>query len=1113
MKSNNITYKLKAKINDYKYLKKVKVHLQKEEYQQAKDVLINHINNKQNDDYNYLLGVVYYYQQAYNLSLDSLQHVSESKINTVSRYQALCYQKLEQWECATQNWDCYKATNSELTDQDYCDYVYVCYKSNQKPVVPVTINIYELMTKYGHHQYAIKSLEDNKEIDEHKKYLRLANSYLKIFDYLQTIKYSNLALNIEESDEAYYLLAVGYNRQGNNQQALEAINKIKHFKADYNYIYLKGLILKQLELFDEAASHFYHSQPEDKLTTPNIIKLETYIKAEQAYSSGDYVRAEELYIDSMYQYQGHSQLLHLKIGNCLYHLNQYEQAANYYLQSRIDQGHQIHSTDKGGQYRRVVNFNQFSDNLQIDDQIVMYLSYTGANFFGSPLAIFNQLVLNPNLKHFIVLKDIKNIDSKLLNNDNVYVVKYNSTLHYRILASAKLLITNTSLPFAYSPRSEQQVLNTWHGTPLKHLGYDVKHASYLESRNVVNSLMTSTHISYPNQYTYDCFNSAYHLHNLTDSVSQVTGNPRDDLMLNITIEDKEKIRSLLNIDPTKKTVLYAPTYRDNVKGRKPFTTKPIEDLVANLANNEQINFIYKGHYIDKLETNNVNKIDPNQLLSVVDILITDYSSICIDFLPLNRPIILFPYDLEKYKQDRGLYIELEQITADICYTKEDVQECINGKLDNYQISENQQDASARFCTHSDGQATSRVLELLTNEPQPKGEKRKMLIYGGNILRINGIAKSFMNFFANIDQTKYQVDVVVTQGMFKEGLSEQNIEIILNSGANLIFDYGTRSKTEEEQAALDLLISEGQYLNEEHKRKCESVYKRNINRLFGRNQYDVAIDYGSGYATGVNKLFAFIECPKKILVLHSDMVEEQKIRFPKLKISFLTYDKFDQILSVSNSVNQVNMQNLGSKFNISNSKFGVLENLIDFDQIVTSAHLPLEVNSDEQYYGKFKTFVSIGRYSQEKNHVLAIKSFASRCKSDDKLLIIGSGPEEHRLQTLINDLGMESNVKLLGYRTNPYNYLKRSSGLLFPSLHEGQGLVILEALSLNIPYIAIDIPATSELHANYGGGIIAENTTQSYERAIAEISSSNYKYANKFVASIYNQNIIEYINNF
>ena len=76
----------------------------------------------------------------------------------------------------------------------------------------------------------------------------------------------------------------------------------------------------------------------------------------------------------------------------------------------------------------------------------------------------------------------------------------------------------------------------------------------------------------------------------------------------------------------------------------------------------------------------------------------------------------------------------------------------------------------------------------------------------------------------------------------------------------------------------------------------------------------------------------------------------------------------------------------------------------------------------------------------------------------KLVLVGDGPERERIQQRVDQLGLDKNVFFTGLVKNPYPYIAMSRGVLLPSLHEGQPMVILEASCLGIPVFASDIDA-------------------------------------------------------
>lgn len=127
---------------------------------------------------------------------------------------------------------------------------------------------------------------------------------------------------------------------------------------------------------------------------------------------------------------------------------------------------------------------------------------------------------------------------------------------------------------------------------------------------------------------------------------------------------------------------------------------------------------------------------------------------------------------------------------------------------------------------------------------------------------------------------------------------------------------------------------------------------------------------------------------------------------------------------------------------------------------------------------------IGRLEKEKRAEIALQALAdARAAGHDAgLTIVGEGKEEALLRALTRSKGLERFVEFVGRRDDITPYLKEADAVLVPSVYEGYGLVIVEALASGVPVIATDVGVARE-----SGAIIAD--AQSFSETVLQWISS------------------------
>ena len=200
--------------------------------------------------------------------------------------------------------------------------------------------------------------------------------------------------------------------------------------------------------------------------------------------------------------------------------------------------------------------------------------------------------------------------------------------------------------------------------------------------------------------------------------------------------------------------------------------------------------------------------------------------------------------------------------------------------------------------------------------------------------------------------------------------------------------------------------------------------------------DVVIDYYDG---NWFKLFSNINKQKKIVFFHT-ILEKLHI-YKKIDVVKNIYDEYVVLTDGAKK----ELLDLG----ILENKIKKIYNIVPIDDIL--------IKAEEKFEKKDDYFVMIGRLvNDSKDYLTVIEAFADS-EIKEKLYIVGDGPYKNQLEIKIKELNLESKVKLLGNKKNPYPILKNSKGLILSSKYEGLSNVILEALVLGKPVIATSCP--------------------------------------------------------
>jgi len=293
------------------------------------------------------------------------------------------------------------------------------------------------------------------------------------------------------------------------------------------------------------------------------------------------------------------------------------------------------------------------------------------------------------------------------------------------LEEARWIITNDVLPMAFRKRPDAVYLQTWHGTPLKRIAFDVVNPSFPDADyhyavELVREVQRWDMLLSPNPYSTDLLRGAFRY----DGPVLETGLPRNDVLFAPDAEERRRaLRRTYGIRDDPLAVLYAPTWRDD------FTMRVALDVAAiRAAMGDRVVVLVRAHGLTAARTQvdeapgsiDVTRWpDISDLYLAADVLVTDYSSAMVDFAITGKPQLFYTYDLEDYRDRiRGFYVDLESLVPGPLLST--TAEVIAALRDLEGVAREHRDAYAafveRFCSLDDGAASARVVEALLEPP-------------------------------------------------------------------------------------------------------------------------------------------------------------------------------------------------------------------------------------------------------------------------------------------------------------------------------------------------------------------------------------------------------------
>jgi glycosyltransferase involved in cell wall biosynthesis len=334
-------------------------------------------------------------------------------------------------------------------------------------------------------------------------------------------------------------------------------------------------------------------------------------------------------------------------------------------------------------------------------------------------------------------------------------------------------------------------------------------------------------------------------------------------------------------------------------------------------------------------------------------------------------------------------------------------------------------------------------------------KKKILIRIGS-LRHGGAEKVLINFLKNLPEDKYEVDLLINlyTGMYiKEVPSWVNLHYLLKG------EMITTNKPHEIPVKVFRVLYQKMFLWFPF-----LLYQF----ILKDKKYDVEI--GAIHGMYRELLSSPQKDSKKIIWIQNDIFNLKEYTPDVIRQLF----RFDRILVISNKLKE-EMQKLAQN---DREKQAVVKifNPIDKEDTLKKANTAID---DYPFSNDIPTFITIGTVYPQKGYdrLLDVHKKLMDEGLKHQIIIIGDGFDFEKTQTKLNELGLQETVRMLGFRSNPYPYLKKADFYVMSSRHEGFPTIIAEALILNKPVISTDVSGIKDLLQEGKLGIIMPNSEQ------------------------------------
>lgn len=338
-------------------------------------------------------------------------------------------------------------------------------------------------------------------------------------------------------------------------------------------------------------------------------------------------------------------------------------------------------------------------------------------------------------------------------------------------------------------------------------------------------------------------------------------------------------------------------------------------------------------------------------------------------------------------------------------------------------------------------------------------KKKVLFVIWTLSGGGGAEKILSNIVNNMDYREYDISILEFINLGgKEEKINKNIKILK-----------------------PIIIKKKNIFNKIYSKLIHFLVIYNVNllrKIFIKENYDVEIAFNyqiPGFIVAESSA-------KKIMWVHGSIENLYNIENREVKLQRRAFNVANEIVAISEKTEKSICEFLQKK----PDNIKRIYNGYEFSEIIEKSKEKIELERKNK-----KIIMAVGRMDTQKNFILLVDVAIELKKRKENYIIyiIGEGEQRARIEEKIKKNGLEEYIKLLGYKDNPYPYMKIADVYCLTSKAEGFPTVLIETMVLGCPFIATDVAGTRELYENEKCGVIVQYEAKEICDAILKISKN------------------------